>query len=78
MLPLFREWYQQPCHANTHPSAQVVLNVGVRPTVNTGKEAASVECHILHTFVGGEEFYGSRLKVGGWLRRETAGGGLAS
>lgn len=26
-----------------------------------------MECHILHTFVGGEEFYGSRLKVSGWM-----------
>lgn len=57
---------------------KVVLNVGVRPTVNTGKEAASVECHILHTFVGGEEFYGSRLKVLvlGFIRPEMKFSGL--
>lgn len=56
------------------PLPQMVLNVGSRPTVNKGDEAPSLECHILHHFEGGQEFYGSELEVRG---RTTAGeGGL--
>ena len=34
----------------------MVMNVGRRPTVNEGGEAASVEVHILHDFQS--DFYG--------------------
>ncbi|KXZ49493.1 hypothetical protein GPECTOR_21g719 [Gonium pectorale] len=42
---------------------KAVLNVGSRPTVNKGGEAATVECHIMHEFQGGQEFYGRDLQV---------------
>lgn len=32
------------------------MNVGRRPTVNTGDEAATVEVHVLHDF--SQDFYG--------------------
>ncbi|GFR51297.1 hypothetical protein Agub_g13659 [Astrephomene gubernaculifera] len=57
---------------------KVVLNVGWRPTVNQGGEAPSVECHILHDFVGGSDFYGCNLQVVvlGFLRPEIRFAGL--
>ncbi|KAG2489296.1 hypothetical protein HYH03_012128 [Edaphochlamys debaryana] len=57
---------------------KVVLNIGSRPTVNTGNEAPSVEAHILHTFLGGQEFYGSKLEVLalGFLRPEIRFSGV--
>eukprot|EP00197_Chlamydomonas_leiostraca_P008743 CAMPEP_0202862592 /NCGR_PEP_ID=MMETSP1391-20130828/3577_1 /ASSEMBLY_ACC=CAM_ASM_000867 /TAXON_ID=1034604 /ORGANISM="Chlamydomonas leiostraca, Strain SAG 11-49" /LENGTH=433 /DNA_ID=CAMNT_0049542141 /DNA_START=140 /DNA_END=1441 /DNA_ORIENTATION=+ len=40
---------------------KMVMNVGRRPTVNTGDEAATVEVHIMHRFE--QDFYGQNLKV---------------
>jgi hypothetical protein len=42
----------------------MVMNVGKKPTVNTGDEAASLEIHVLHTYAN--DFYG---KVGVLLGR---------
>ncbi|PNW88341.1 hypothetical protein CHLRE_01g025250v5 [Chlamydomonas reinhardtii] len=57
---------------------KMVLNVGSRPTVNKGDEAPSLECHILHHFEGGQEFYGSELEVLvlGFLRPEIKFGSV--
>ncbi|KAG2449107.1 hypothetical protein HYH02_005855 [Chlamydomonas schloesseri] len=57
---------------------KMVLNVGSRPTVNKGNEAPSLECHILHHFEGGQEFYGSELEVLvlGFLRPEIKFGSV--
>jgi FAD synthase len=40
---------------------KMVMNVGRRPTVNTGQEDPTVEVHVMHTFSG--DFYG---KVCDW------------
>ncbi len=70
----------------------MVMNVGQRPTVNTGDEAMSVEVHIMHKFGsnnsssgdatgsggGFSEFYGASLRVValGFLRPEIKFKGL--
>lgn len=56
----------------------MVMNVGRRPTVNTGDEAPTVEAHILHAY-GQPDFHGARLRVAalGFVRPEIRFGGLA-
>lgn len=56
---------------------KMVMNVGRRPTVNTGDEASTVEVHILHKY-SQEEFYGAGLRVvvAGFVRPEIKFGGL--
>lgn len=53
---------------------KMVMNVGRRPTVNTGDEAPTVEAHIMHTF--SKDFYGQvrRMCVGGEGEGERGGG----
>ncbi len=41
------------CFCQVHP---MVMNVGKRPTVNTGDEEASLEIHVMHSYAG--DFYG--------------------
>ncbi|GBF93935.1 riboflavin kinase [Raphidocelis subcapitata] len=41
---------------------KMVMNIGRRPTVNTGDEAATVEVHILHDYVA-QDFHGAHLRV---------------
>jgi riboflavin kinase len=72
-----------------HAVHPMVMNVGLRPTVNvTGEEDASVEVHVMHRFsaAGAEqqqgasfaEFYGARMRVvvTGFLRPEMRFDGL--
>ncbi|KAI8469809.1 MAG: Flavokinase-domain-containing protein [Monoraphidium minutum] len=56
---------------------KMVMNVGRRPTVNTGDEAPTVEVHILHDFAV-EDFRGSHLSVvaTSYLRPEMKFDGL--
>lgn len=41
---------------------KMVMNIGMRPTVNTGDEAPTVEVHVLHDFAT-QDFHGRKLKV---------------
>eukprot|EP00878_Enallax_costatus_P002360 GHUV01002536.1.p1 GENE.GHUV01002536.1~~GHUV01002536.1.p1 ORF type:complete len:437 (+),score=125.17 GHUV01002536.1:127-1437(+) len=56
---------------------KMVMNVGRRPTVNEGDEAATVEVHILHSY-SHEEFYGAAIRVAihGFIRPEIKFTGL--
>eukprot|EP00775_Hariotina_reticulata_P004558 gene4558-4810_t len=56
---------------------KMVMNVGRRPTVNEGDEAATVEVHILHNY-SQDEFYGMTLRVValGFVRPEIKFSGL--
>ncbi|KAF6257480.1 Flavokinase-domain-containing protein [Scenedesmus sp. NREL 46B-D3] len=56
---------------------KMVMNVGQRPTVNTGDEAPTVEVHVLHKY-SQEEFYGYtiRVVVAGFVRPEIRFSGL--
>lgn len=73
-------WAQvQPAAASPAADSQVhkmVMNVGSRPTVNTGDEDLTVELHILHQYES--DFYGLPLKavVLGYIRPEMKFNGL--
>ena len=56
--------------AEDHLVHKMVINIGVRPTVNMGHDV-TVECHILHQYTG--DFYGQNLRVVmlGYLRPEA-------
>lgn len=64
----------QPADGAVH---KMVMNVGRRPTVNTGDEGPTIEVHILHKY-SQEEFYGSQLRVvvAGFIRPEIRFAGL--
>lgn len=56
---------------------KMVMNVGRRPTVNTGDEAPTIEVHVMHKY-SHEEFYGANIRVvvAGFVRPEIRFSGL--